>query len=314
LKKSYVCAAAVAALALSTVSAKAAETVGVSMGLLGNNLFQTLIRDSMNKHARTLDGVTLQVEDAGGDINRQLDQIRNFIASGVSAIVIDPADSSATAAMSKLASNADIPLVYVNIQPDNIDKLPPKQAFVGSDERESGTMQAKEVCRLLGGQGNVAIMIGDLTTQTAQQRTQDVYDIMATEPCKGIKIAGAQVANWSRVDGSNLVMNWMSSGLELNGILANNDEMALGAAMAVKAAGRAASKVVIGGIDATQDGLRAIETGDIDVTVFQDAAGQGRGALETALKLARGETVPKKTYIPFQLVTRENVKDFQNSN
>ena len=175
-------------------------------------------------------------------------------------------------------------------------------------------MQAKEVCRLLGGQGNVAIMIGDLTTQTAQQRTQDVYDVMATEPCKGIKIAGAQVANWSRVDGSNLVMNWMSSGLELNGILANNDEMALGAAMAVKAAGRAASKVVIGGIDATQDGLRAIETGDIDVTVFQDAAGQGRGALETALKLARGETVPKKTYIPFQLVTRENVKDFQNSN
>ena len=138
MKKSYVCAAAVAALALSTVSAKAAETVGVSMGLLGNNLFQTLIRDSMNKHARTLDGVTLQVEDAGGDINRQLDQIRNFIASGVSAIVIDPADSSATAAMSKLASNADIPLVYVNIQPDNIDKLPPKQAFVGSDEREFG--------------------------------------------------------------------------------------------------------------------------------------------------------------------------------
>ena len=314
LKKSYVCAAAAAALALSTVSAKAAETIGVSMGLLGNNLFQTLIRDGMDKHAGTLDGVTLQVEDAGGDVNRQLDQIRNFIASGVSAIVIDPADSSAAPAMSKLVADAGIPLVYVNIQPDNVEKLPPRQAFVGSDERESGTLQAKEACRLLGGRGKVAIMIGDLTTQTAQQRTQDVHDVVATEPCKGIKVVEAQVANWSRVDGSNLVMNWMSSGLELDGILANNDEMALGAAMAVKAAGGATDKVVIGGIDATPDGLRGIEDGDLDVTVFQDAAGQGRGALDTALRLARGETVPRKTYIPFQLVTRDNVKDFQNRN
>lgn len=311
MKKLCICAATV--LALSMASARAAETVGVSMGLLGNNLFQTLIRDGMGKHVRTLNGVTLQVEDAGGDVNRQIDQIRNFIASGVSAIVIDPADSSAAPGMSKLAASARIPLVYVNIEPDNIDKLPPKQAFVGSDEHESGTIQAREICRLLGGKGKVAVMVGDLVTQAARQRTQDVHDVMATEPCKGITIAEEQVANWTRVDASNLALNWMSSGLDLNGIIANNDEMALGAAMAVKTAGKA-GKIAVGGIDATSDGLRAIEKGDINVTVFQDAAGQGRLAIDTALKLARGEDVPKKTYIPFKLVTRENVKEYLDRN
>jgi inositol transport system substrate-binding protein len=217
MKKAYLAAAA--ALALSTVSAQAAETIGVSMGLLGNNLFQTLIRDGMDKYAKS-NGVTLQVEDANGDVNRQLDQVRNFIASGVTAVIIDPADSSATVEMSKLAADAGIPLVYVNIEPGNIDKLPPRQAFVGSDEHDSGTMEAKEVCHLLNGKGTVSIMVGDLTTQAATQRTQDVYDVMNTDACKGIKVAEAQVANWSRIDGANLVMNWMSSGTNLDGIIA----------------------------------------------------------------------------------------------
>jgi inositol transport system substrate-binding protein len=311
MKKRYLCAAAL--FALSTVSASASETIGVSMGLLGNNLFQTLIRDGMDRYVKTQNGVGLQVEDAAGDVNRQLDQLRNFIASGVSAIVIDPADSSATVEMSRLAADAKIPLVYVNIEPSNIDKLPPKQAFVGSDEHDSGTTEAKEICRLLKGKGQVAIMVGDLTTQAATQRTKDVHEVIATDTCKGIKIAEEQVANWSRIDGANLVMNWMSSGLELDGIVANNDEMALGAAKALKDAGKG-GKVVIGGIDATSDGLKALADGDINVTVFQDAAGQGKGAIETALKLAHGETVPTKVYIPFRLVTPANIKDFSGRN
>jgi inositol transport system substrate-binding protein len=89
--------------------------------------------------------------------------------------------------------------------------------------------------------------------------------------------------------------------------------MALGAAKAVKDSGKG-GKIVIGGIDATQDGLRALSDGDISVTVFQDAAGQGKGAIETALKLAHGESVPSKVYIPFRLVTRDNMKDFMGRN
>lgn len=68
------------------------------------------------------------------------------------------------------------------------------------------------------------------------------------------------------------------------------------------------------GVDATQDALAAMQAGDLDVTVFQDAAGQGKGALDAALKLVKGDKVEKKVYIPFQLVTPENVKDYVAKN
>ncbi|MBA8830095.1 ABC-type sugar transport system substrate-binding protein, partial [Rhizobium leguminosarum] len=74
------------------------------------------------------------------------------------------------------------------------------------------------------------------------------------------------------------------------------------------------TKVVVGGVDATQDALAAMQAGDLDVTVFQDAAGQGKGSLDAALKLAKGEKIDKKVYIPFQLVTPANVKDFVTKN
>lgn len=301
-----------AALALLASPARAAEAVGVSMGLLGNNLFQTLIRDGMDREAARK-GAALQVEDAGGDVNRQLDQVRNFLASGVRAVVVDPADSTAGPEMSRLAAAARVPLVFVNIAPDNLAALPAGQSFVGSDERESGTMQMREVCRLLGGRGRVAVMVGDLTTDTARQRTADVYDVVKAAPCSGMEVVDARVANWSRIDGADLVANWMTSGAAIDAIVANNDEMALGAVRALKDAGRA-GKVVVAGIDATPDGLKALADGDIAATVFQDADGQGRGAIDAALALARGEAVPRQVMIPFRLVTRANIGEFSGRN
>ena len=72
--------------------------------------------------------------------------------------------------------------------------------------------------------------------------------------------------------------------------------------------------VVVGGVDATQDALVAMQAGDLDATVFQDAAGQGAGALDAALKLSKGEAVDQKVYIPFQLVTPANIGDFLKKN
>jgi inositol transport system substrate-binding protein len=108
--------------------------------------------------------------------------------------------------------------------------------------------------------------------------------------------------------------NWLSSGIEFDAVISNNDEMAIGAIQALKAAGKDMTKVVVGGVDATQDALAAMQAGDLDVTVFQDAAGQGKGSLDAALKLAKGEKIDKKVYIPFQLVTPANVKDFVTKN
>ena len=302
-----------AALAVMMSTAAHAETVGVSMALFDDN-FLTVLRNGMQDYAMTLDGVTLQVEDAQNDVAKQQSQIQNFIAAGVDAIVVNPVDTDATAAMSKIAADAGIPLVYVNREPINIDTLPEKQAFVASNELESGTLETQEVCKLLGGKGKAVVMMGELSNQAARMRTKDIHDVLATDACKGITIVEEQTANWSRTQGADLMTNWLSAGLEFDAVIANNDEMAIGAIQALKAAGRPMDKVVIGGVDATQDALAAMAAGDLDVTVFQNAAGQGKGALDAALKFARGETVEKKVYIPFELVTPANLKDYQAKN
>ncbi|MBB5575806.1 sugar ABC transporter substrate-binding protein [Rhizobium paranaense] len=292
--------------------AHAADRIGVSMGYLTTN-FQTLIANGMQDYAKTK-GIDLQVQDAANDVNKQLDQVRNFAAGGVSAIIVDPVDSDGTPAMSKIAEEAGIPLIYVNIQPTDLSSLGKQRAFVGSNETESGTLQTKEVCRMLGGKGDVVIMIGDLTSQAARQRTEDVHDVLKSGECGGIKVLREQVGNWSRVDGADLVSNWLTSGLKFDAVIANNDEMALGAIAALKSAGGSTGKTLVAGIDATPDALQAMKAGDLKVTVFQDAKAQGRGAVDTALKAVKGDQIDKEVWIPFKLVTNENMSQFEHLN
>jgi len=97
-------------------------------------------------------------------------------------------------------------------------------------------------------------------------------------------------------------------------VIANNDESAIGAIQALKAAKVDLKSVIVGGVDATQDALASMKGGDLSVTVFQDAAGQGAGALDAALKLAKGEKVDRKVYVPFKLVTPANMNDFIKKN
>ncbi|PDT49653.1 sugar ABC transporter substrate-binding protein [Sinorhizobium fredii] len=301
------------AMAVMMSTAAHAETIGVSMALFDDN-FLTVLRNGMQDYAKTLNGVELQIEDAQNDVAKQQSQIQNFIAAGVDAIIVNPVDTDATAAMSKIAADAGIPLVYVNREPVNIDSLPEKQAFVASNEVESGTLETQEVCKLLGGKGKAVVMMGELSNQAARMRTKDIHDVLATDACKGIEIVEEQTANWSRTQGADLVTNWLSAGVEFDAVIANNDEMAIGAIQALKAAGRSMDSVVIGGVDATQDALAAMAAGDLDVTVFQNAAGQGQGSVDTALKLAKGESVEKKVYIPFELVTKDNLDKYQAKN
>ena len=306
------------AIVLTMAAPSYAQSVGVSMALFDDN-FLTVLRTGMETYAGTQDGVQLQIEDAQNDVGRQLNQIQNFVASGVDAIIVNPVDTDATETMSQLAAEAGIPLVYVNRMPINIDTLPDNQAFVASDEVESGTLQTQEICRLLVEQGKgegakALVMMGELSNQAARQRTQDILDVIATPECSFIEIVEQQTANWSRTQGQDLMTNWLSAGVEFDAVIANNDEMALGAILALKSAGIAMDQVIVGGIDATQDALAAMQDGDLDVTVFQNAAGQGQGAVDTALKLASGEAVEQKVWIPFELVTPANLADYVSAN
>ncbi len=312
--KKTLLAAGLAALMGTTAMA---DGIGVSMALFDDN-FLTVLRNGIQSQADSA-GLKVQIEDAQNDVAKQLDQINNFIASGVDAIIVNPVDTSATQAMSDAAAAANIPLVYVNRQPINVDTLPDNQAFAASNEVESGTLETIQLCDNWAGEGktevNVYVMQGELSNQAAVQRTQDIHDVMGDGRCKvKINIIDEQTANWSRDQAQTLMTNWLSTGTAFDGVIANNDEMAIGAIQAMKAAGIDMATVQVGGVDATQDALAAMQAGELDVTVFQNAAAQGGGALDAATKLAKGEAVDQKVYVPFELVTPANVADYAKKN
>jgi ABC-type sugar transport system substrate-binding protein len=301
------------ALAASTLLAgnAFAGTIGVSMA--NSDTFLTVLRNGIEAYGKEK-GQELTIEIADDDLNKQISQIQNFIAAGVDAIIVNAVDTSATPTMTKLAADAGIPLVYVNRQPTDVDQLGEKAAFVASNEVDSGTLQTKEVCKLLGGKGDILVMVGDLSNEAAVTRTKDIHDVIATPECSGMKILDEQTAVWDPVKAQDLMTNWISAGHKPAAVIANNDNMAIGAIQAMKAAGWDMKDVVVAGIDATQEALAAMKAGDLDVTVFQDAAGQGKGALDAAMTLASGGTTERKVYIPFQLVTPDNMDQYMSKN
>ena len=314
MKKTLIVAGFAALLGTSAL----AQDVGVSMAKFDDN-FLTVLRNGLVEYGTTLSGVNLQVEDAQNDVAKQLDQINNFIASGVKAIIVNPVDTSATQAMSDAAAAAGVPLVYVNREPINVDTLPDNQAFVASNEMDSGTLETLEVCRLLKEAGKTEasayVIMGELSNQAAVMRTKDIHDVIGGPDC-GVKITiiDEQTSNWSRDEAQNLMTNWLSTGTPFDAVIANNDESAIGAIQALKAGGVDMASVVVAGVDATQDALAAMQAGELDATVFQDAAGQGKGSLDAALALAAGTAVEQKVYIPFLLVTPANIGDFLSKN
>jgi inositol transport system substrate-binding protein len=294
-----------------------AQNIGVSMALFDDN-FLTVLRNGIQAQADA-SGLSVQIEDAQNDVAKQLDQINNFIASGVDAIIVNPVDTSATQAMTDAAAAAGVPLVYVNRQPINLDTLPDNQAFVASQESESSRQGFIEQCNQWKAAGkdavNVYVLQGELSNQAAVQRTQNYYDVIEAGECAvTVNVIDQQTANWSRDQAQNLMTNWLSTGAAFDGVLANNDEMALGAIQAIKAAGISMDDVIVSGVDATQDALASMQAGELDITVFQNAAAQGGGALDAAVKLAAGEAVDQAVFVPFELVTPANMADYMAKN
>ena len=198
----------------------------------------------------------------------------------------------------------------MNNVPANVADLPANQVVVASDEKESGTLQAKEVCKLLSGKGRIAVLVGEPFHAAARARTQDIDDVIATSECSGLKVVERQSAYWSPEHADAQVQEWLAADVEFDAILANNDDMALGAISALRRNNIGPKEVIVAGIDAIPPAVKAIRDGDLKVTVFQNAAAQGAGAVEAALKLAQGQSIPREIYIPFELVTRQNVEQY----
>lgn len=262
------------------------------------------LQDGMRDYEATLQGVEVIYVDAMNDANKQLSQIENFISQKVDAIVMVPVDTVSAENMVDKANQADIPIIVVNRQYEGVDQA---SAYVGSESITAGIMEMEEVARMLDGKGNIAIMNGQMGHEAQIKRTEGNKEIIAKHPEMQIVLEGT--GEWDRAKGMTLMENWLQSGKEIDAIVANNDEMAIGAIMALEAAGKL-DDVIVAGVDATPDALEFVQSGKLSVTVFQDAAGQGRGGIETALKIVRGESVDKFVWIPYELVTIENVEEY----
>ena len=294
----------------SGMAAAADIKVGVSMSAF-DDTFLTYLREDMDKQAKSYpkgDGVQLQFEDARADVVKQLSQVENFISQKVDAIIVNPVDTASTKNIINAATKAGIPLVFVNRRPDQKD-LPKDVVAVVSDDVEAGKLQMQYIAEKLGGKGNIVILLGDLANNSTTNRTKGVKEVLAKYP--DIKIEQEQTGIWLRDKGMTLVNDWLTQGREFNAVLANNDEMAIGASMALKSAGTKPGTVLIAGVDGTPDGLNAITKGDMAASAFQDAKGQAVGSVEAARKMARHEPVEQNVVIPFKLITPDNVKDFK---
>jgi len=308
--KKFLVAAAVSTTLLAPFAAHA-QKIGLAMAEL--DTFLTILKNGTLDAGKKA-GATVQVEDAQADVGKQLSQIQNFIAQKVDAIIVNPVDTDVTPKITKMVTDAKIPLVYVNRKPVDFEKLPAGVAFVASDEKVSGTIQTQHVCKLLGGKGQVLVLMGDLSNEAARTRTKDIDDVLATKECSGIKIADKREGKWGRTNGQDITTNWLSSGVKFDAIIANNDEMALGAINALKAAKKWTPASIVAGIDATPDALASMKAGELKVTVFQNAAGQGAGAVESALKLIKKQPVDRFVNVPFELVTPENLAKYAGKN
>ncbi|MGH8023569.1 MAG: substrate-binding domain-containing protein [Limisphaerales bacterium] len=289
----------------STAAAPKHITIGITYQDLQDE-FIIRIQDAVRAEAKKV-GVNLIESDGQGNAENQISQVQDFLAQNVDAIILNPFDKAGSAPAVNLAIRAHKPIVVVNAIVSNVDKA---GAYVGSEDSEAGRIEAQRMADVLHGKGNIVVIHGPNGHSAEVQRTQGIREILAKYP--NIKVVAEQTANWNRAQALTLMENWLASGQKIDGVIAQNDEMALGALKAIEAAGKGGQIAVIG-IDAIPDALKAVADGQMIGTVFQDANKQGTMAVDLAVDLAEGKHVTHDHYIPFQLVTKTNVAEFMQS-
>lgn len=270
--------------------------------ITNSNEFMTKLQQGIEDKCAEL-GIEVICNDPDMDANKQISQVESFIAQGVDAIIMDPCDADASSPAVEKAKEAGIPIINVNsvttAQPD---------AFVGSRDEESAELAIEYIADKLNGEGNILMIHGNPGQSAEIKRSDGAYVVLEDYP--DIKLLAEDTAHWSREEAMALVENWIQSyGDQINAIFSQNDEMVMGALKAAEN-NNVKDKMVIIGVDAIPDALQAIKDGRLDATVFQDAYGQGASAVETALKMVNGEKVEAETYVPFEVVTIDNVDKF----
>mgnify|MGYP003367394771 CR=1 FL=1 len=234
-------------------------------------------------------GVKYKSYDGNNDAATQLSQVETMIADGVDAIILNPQDADACSACVDAADEAGIPIVGVNTMVNN-DKL---TAYVGSQDVSAGE---------------------DIMKYMIDYMKKNAFNIVVIENVlkdyPDIQILDQNTANWSRSEAMTLMETWITTyGDDIDAVVSENDEMALGAREAIEAQNMDIPCI---GIDGITDAVAAVESGKMIASDFQNAEGQITGALETAVKCVNNEDYEKELWIPFEMITPDNYKDYQS--
>ncbi|MCI5995692.1 MAG: galactose ABC transporter substrate-binding protein [Blautia sp.] len=290
--------------------------------------FQTAAKQ---KEKETGISITVEVAGAGGKQNVQNDQVADFIDSGCDILCVNIVDRTDATMIIDKAKNADVPVIFFNrelVQEDlrRWDKL----YYVGSEPQKSGIMQGEIITRLCGGENGITVydrnrdgklqyvmLEGEAGHQDALIRTEYCVKTI-TDAGILLEKLGDEIANWNRAQAQTKMNLWINEfGDEIELVLCNNDDMALGAIDAWKESGRSVFPVIVG-IDGNDAALEAVKEGTMAGTVINDAKGQAESMLALACALGCHTELPQElqdgTYIRLhhRIVTSENVDEMIN--
>jgi len=288
---------------LTAPQARADEpTIGLAVANLQANFFNQ-IKQSVEAEAKAK-GVKVIVVDAHGDSATQVNQIQDLITRGVKALIYIPAGATAAGVPVKAAEAAHIPVIAVDRNPPDA----PATTFIATNSVAAARTLGDYVCKISGGKGELAIIQGQLGTTPEVDRNKGFNEAMAN--CPGIKQVAKQASQeWSQAEGFNIAQDMLQRHPNITIFFGRADALALGAAQAVKVA-NLGHPVIVVGFDGDTAGLKAVQDGVLAATMTQQTQKMGRMAVDSALDLMAGKTVPKQQLQSAVLTTKENVAPF----
>jgi ribose transport system substrate-binding protein len=282
--------------------------IGLVLKTLNSPFFIEMQRGADEAAKRLNVDLIVQAADREIDVERQMQIIENLIQSKVNALAVTPAGSREVVPAVGKANAAGIPTIIVDTRLDpkaSADAGVKTVTFIGSDNLLGGKLIGEYLVKSSGGNAKVAILEGIPGHETGDSRVKGFRAAVAAAP--GIAIVASQPANWERDQGFTVFQNILQAHPEIDTVFACNDMMALGAVEAIASAGRT-GKIRVLGFDAVPDARKAMLDGKMEASVAQFPDEMGRTAVESAVKVLKGEAVPAEQGVRIALVTRENAK------
>lgn len=270
------------------------ETIGLSISTLDNPYFVSL-RDGARAEARA-QGMQLITVDAQNDAARQISNVEDLIQRRVSVILLNPTDSDAVANVVREADAAGIRVISL----DRAVNGATVSVQVASNNVVGGEMAARFLLDRLGGKGNLVELVGIPGSSAARERGKGFDEAISADP--GVKLVARQPANFDRAQGLAVMENILQRDRNIQGVFAQNDEMALGAATAIDEAGL--KHVAIVGFDATPDGVAAVRDGQLAATIQQKPELIGKLGVDAAKRLLQDKPVAADIAVPLALISR----------